>query len=117
MTTTPTYAEEAQMTSTILTITNPATGTGISPFAPDSDRTVAQFVRILDEAGATVVTDSRTSRPWNHHVIGVGGGHQDADFAERGRSFCAWVENDARSEMPGAERIEGIKIAQKEATR
>lgn len=32
-------------------------------------------------------------RPWNHHVIGCGVGHDDAEFAETGRSMAAYYEN------------------------
>ena len=31
--------------------------------------------------------------PWNHHVIGCGVSHDDAQFAETGRSMAAYYEN------------------------
>lgn len=73
---------------------------GISPFTVDTDeaeaRTVAEWVRTVERYGAAIVTDSRHRRPINHHVIGVGCGHDDADWAESRfleGSHAAWHEN------------------------
>jgi len=73
---------------------------GISPFTtdtPDNEaRAVAEWVRTVDRYGAAAVTDSRTPRPVNHHVIGVGSGHNDADWCEsrfQEGSHAAWTEN------------------------
>lgn len=62
---------------------------GISPV---DDR---EFVRAINTHGHAVVTDSRHIRPMNHHVVGVGVGHDDAMFCEtRGRdSMAAFYEN------------------------
>jgi len=69
---------------------------GISPFEPDTPEAVAQFVHTIKRYGAAIVTDNRTWRPVNHHVIGVGGGHDDADWCESRfleGSQEAWREN------------------------
>jgi len=47
----------------------------------------------LRRAGHVILTDSRTLRPLNHHLIGAGVGHDDAEFAEAGRSMAAYYEN------------------------
>lgn len=77
----------------------------VSPFQPDDPRTVQEFVRTLDRYGAAIVTDSRTIRSSNHHTIGVGVGHDDADWAEsrfEEGSQAAWHEN------PKGERLDEI---------
>lgn len=70
---------------------------GISPFLPGTDEAVAEFVRTVERYGAAIVTDDRTSLPTNHHVAGVGVGHDDADWAESrfdpAHSEAAWHEN------------------------
>lgn len=58
---------------------------GISPADP------SHYVRDLDRRGHAITTVG--SRPSNHHVIGVGMGHDDAEFAEAGRSMAAYYEN------------------------
>lgn len=68
---------------------------GISPFAPD-ELGVAEWVRTVERYGAAIVTDNRTPRPYNHHVIGVGSGHDDANWCEsrfQEGSHAAWTEN------------------------
>jgi len=74
---------------------------GISPFGVDTEdrlaTTVAEWTRTVERYGAAIVTDNRTDRPWNHQVIGVGGGHNDADWAEsrfQEGSQATWYEND-----------------------
>lgn len=55
---------------------------------------VTQAVRNLHRCGHVVTTDNETwHRSWNHTVIGVGMGHDDAEFAESGRSMAAYYEN------------------------
>jgi hypothetical protein len=46
----------------------------------DTDRDIEEFVRVLSDNGYVVVRDS--DRPWNHNMIGLGAGHNDAKFAE-----------------------------------
>ena len=53
---------------------------------------LAYFNRTLRDVGY-VITRGAQSRPWNHHVIGVGVQHDDAEFAEVGRSQAAFYEN------------------------
>ena len=68
---------------------------GISPFSPDEGG-VAEFVHTIERYGAAIVTDDRTLRPINHNVVGVGSGHNDADWCESrflAGSHAAWVEN------------------------
>lgn len=65
---------------------------GPSGWSPaDADR----FVYDLELSGHAITTDSRYERPWNHHMIGVGVGHDDAIFAETGGrvSMAAYYEN------------------------
>lgn len=69
---------------------------GISPFSSDDPETVAEFVHTIERYGAAILTDSRTQRPVNHHVIGSGGGHDDAEWCESRfleGSQEAWREN------------------------
>lgn len=40
-----------------------------------------------------LITENTRNRPWRHRVIGCGVGHDDADFAEVGRSMAAYYEN------------------------
>lgn len=72
-------------------ICNPETGTG---YSGSFDMTEV-WLGTLYKTGAAIARTGET--PWNHRVSGVGGGHDDAEFAERGRSQVAWAENDARS--------------------
>lgn len=85
---------------------------GISPFTIDTEdalaTTVVEWTRTVERYGAAIVTDSRTGRPWNHQVAGVGGGHNDADWAESRfleGSQAAWYENDGAGIIPPAESI------------
>jgi hypothetical protein len=52
---------------------------------------VARAVQLLKDEGAVITKVGYP--PANHYVIGVGVGHQDADFAERGDSMAAYYEN------------------------
>jgi hypothetical protein len=52
---------------------------------------IARAAQLLKDEGAVITTAGW--RPANHYVIGVGIGHQDADFAERGDSMAAYYEN------------------------
>ena len=54
---------------------------------------VKEVVRDLVQYGHVVVETDSTGRSWNHHVIGVGVGHDDAHFAEVGSSMAAYYEN------------------------
>lgn len=65
-----------------------------------------EWVRTLRRDGAVIVIDDN-HRPWNHHVIGVGVGHDDADFAETGRSYAAYLEND-RQDGPWWDNLDGF---------
>lgn len=60
---------------------------GISPGDVD------EALRRLERDGHFILTDGRYQRPSNHHVIGSGIGHDDAEFAESGRSMAAYYEN------------------------
>lgn len=69
---------------------------GISPFDPLSEEAVAEWVRTVERYGAVIVTDNMADRPFNHYVIGIGGGHQDADWCEsrfEEGSMVAYYEN------------------------
>lgn len=59
----------------------------------DEDRTIAELVRSLERHGHATTEGSIASRPSNHHIIGLGVGHDDAEFAEVGRSMAAYYEN------------------------
>lgn len=63
--------------------------TGISGGPEGSD--IARAVQLLHDEGAVITKVGYP--PANHYVIGVGIGHQDADFAERGDSMAAYYEN------------------------
>lgn len=52
---------------------------------------VDYFVRDLERYGHSITTVG--TRPSNHRMIGVGIGHDDAEFAESGRSMAAYYEN------------------------
>ncbi len=85
---------------------------GISPFGVDTpERTteaVAEWVRTVERYGAAIVTDNRTDRPWNHQVIGIGGGHNDADWAEsrfQEGSMVAYYESGEGYALTSAEAI------------
>lgn len=51
-----------------------------------------EFARRLEVDGYAIV-ERNWPRPINHRMIGVGVGHDDADFAEVGRSMAAYYEN------------------------
>ncbi len=42
---------------------------------------------------AIVTASTGLTGPWNHRMIGCGVGHDDAEFAETGRSMAAYYEN------------------------
>jgi hypothetical protein len=92
---------------------------GISPFDPDSDRAVEEFVRTLDRYGHAILVDDRTQRPTHHHVAGCGSGHDDADWAEsrfQEGSQAAWHENgeSGRDDLFPRE-IDALRLARREA--
>ena len=69
------------------------------------DDQVKEFARNVDRDGHAIT--SVGTGPWNHHVIGVGVGHDDAEFAERGRSMAAYYENE-RPEGPWWDNLDGL---------
>lgn len=73
-----------------ITIWKPDHSAGISGGDP-----IEEFIRVIDHHGGAITEVGFGS--WNHRVIGVGGGHSDAEFAETGRSHVAWIENDRAS--------------------
>lgn len=69
---------------------------GISPFRPGTPEAVAEFVRTMDRYGAAILVDDRHQRPANHRLIGVGTGHDDADWCEsrfEQGSMASYYEN------------------------
>lgn len=58
----------------------------------DLDAQIAEWVRRIRTDGHAT-TDTGT-RPVNHYIAGIGGGHQDDRFADVGVSQVAWAEND-----------------------
>ena len=54
---------------------------------------VARFVEEIERKGHATVEPIAFAKPWNHRVAGVGVGHNDAEFAETGRSMAAYYEN------------------------
>lgn len=54
---------------------------------------LVEFTRRVEAEGYAITKDYRGSEPWNHRVIGVGVGHEDARFAETGQSMAAYYEN------------------------
>ena len=70
---------------------------GGGTFCGRFDHDVEKFSRTITERGHVVTYDGQ-STPWNHHVIGVGVGHDDAAFAETGRSMAAYYENGEASQ-------------------
>ena len=64
-----------------------------SVFTARIEDDLKSFKRTLETKGYVKAEDTLTPRPWNHRVIGVGVGHDDADFAEIGRSMAAYYEN------------------------
>jgi hypothetical protein len=59
---------------------------GLSPAGPQ------EWVDQIQRVGHAITEVGQ--RPSNHHVIGVGVGHNDAAFAEAGRSMAAYYENE-----------------------
>jgi hypothetical protein len=94
---------------------------GLSPFDPDSDTTVAEFRRTMERFGHVIVESNRASRPINHHIIGVGAGHNDADWCEsrfKEGSQAAWAENgESGREDIFPREIEAIRIMKRDAER
>lgn len=94
---------------------------GISPFDPDSETTVREFVRTIERYGAAILVDSRTIGPWNHHVAGIGAGHDDADWCEsrfQEGSHAAWIENgESGHEDVWPREVEAIRILRRDAER
>src|SRR5687767_8571521 len=86
--------------ATILTLSraNRSHGvSGMSPYTPGDADTAEAFRQHLYRYGHVIVTDSLRVRPINHRVAGVGGGHDDATWAEcrfQAGSRVAWEEND-----------------------
>jgi len=70
-------------------------------FTARLEEDLRNFKRMLEREGFVIGEDTRGNRPWNHRVIGFGVGHDDADFAETGRSMAAYYEN---GEAYGGER-------------
>lgn len=64
-------------------------------FAGISPANAERVAYDLRRDGHAILTDDRTSRPWHHNVAGCGVGHNDAEFAEAGRSMAAYYENDS----------------------
>lgn len=60
-----------------------------SGIAPGS---VAYFAEAVSSHGHAIL-ETAGSRPWHHHVAGCGVGHDDAQFAESGTSFAAYLES------------------------
>ena len=58
---------------------------GISP------GTVGLWADAMERYGHAILRGS--DRPWNHHVIGCGVGHDDAEFAETGCSMAAYYDS------------------------
>jgi hypothetical protein len=58
---------------------------GIGPYATE------EATQVLRQRGHMIIYSG--DRPSNHHIIGIGLGHDDAEFAEAGRSYAAWCEN------------------------
>ena len=53
---------------------------------------VSQFAYAIQEQGHAIMSVS-WDKPWHHHVVGCGVGHDDAEFAESGRSMAAYYES------------------------
>ena len=73
----------------------PAEGQHIGPdalFSGIGPGTVREFSRAISRYGHAI-TQCSLDRPWNHHVAGVGVGHDDAEFAESGTSHAAYLES------------------------
>lgn len=60
---------------------------GYSGYSPTTEATVLDALR---RHGHAILGDHGG---WNHHVAGIGGGHDDALFAEAGISQVAWEES------------------------
>lgn len=94
---------------------------GISPFSVDTPEstttTVREWVRTVERYGAAIVTDSRHIRPANHHVIGCGSGHDDAEWAESRfleGSQAAWHENSKGEQLDSATYSDGRSMFPRE---
>lgn len=57
---------------------------------------VGLVVRDLARLGHSIIESTGRDRSRNHRIIGVGIGHDDAEFAETGRSHAAYEESAAR---------------------
>lgn len=64
---------------------------GLGGISPADHR---EFARSIADHGHAITTDeSRFDSSWNHRIIGVGVGHDDAEFCESGQSMAAYYEN------------------------
>lgn len=59
----------------------------------DNDFAQNYFNQCLQFYGYAIGETNPSDRSWNHRVIGVGVGHDDAAFAEVGDSMAAYYEN------------------------
>ena len=67
---------------------------GRALFSGIGPATLGHFTYELDREGHAIIENTaRPHRPWNHRIIGVGIGHDDAEFAECGRSMAAYHES------------------------
>ena len=73
----------------IVTVWHADGSSGTSGGPEGSD--ITRAVRLLETEGSVITKVGYPSA--NHYVIGVGIGHNDADFADQGRSMAAWYEN------------------------
>lgn len=55
---------------------------------------VENWIYAVLETGHAITVPYDFWKPWNHHIIGCGVGHDDAEFAETGRSMAAYYENE-----------------------
>lgn len=74
--------------SAIVTVWSYSEDGGLGGISPAD---TSHYLRDLERRGHAITTVGMT--PSNHHVIGVGVGHDDAEFAEAGRSMAAYYEN------------------------
>lgn len=63
-----------------------------SLFSGISPGSVSYFADAIESHGHAILK-SAGSDPWNHNVAGCGVGHNDAEFAESGRSMAAYYES------------------------
>jgi hypothetical protein len=63
--------------------------------------TLGLFTRDIEHDGHAIIENtSRDRKPWNHRIIGVGIGHDDAEFTECGRSMTAYDESGEAFDSP-----------------